>query len=806
MWQVICICGPAFAADVTATQLSSGDWDNPAIWDTTDFPNNSNGGLTYDVMATENINFAAELDVVVESATLDTMQLIGEGSGQGMLTFNQPSTAVGVFFRYAPAIGGAGPLTIQQGATIRGGVISHGHVIWESGEVFRNFEGGIFRNWSLLDLQGDGLSFTESTSVQNQPGATLQRTTGTGTVEISGSFNNQGVVDVDTGTLRLSGNSGVSTGAFNIAAGAVVDIRNMQFSNDDFDFNPGATVTGDGTLRIVDRTVNVNTPLVVPNLNLGNSGRIDSTNGSLEITDSLSVGTSTVMTGNNTLGTGATATLTNNARLDITGTFTNNGMIVYQESAATSFLNNGALHNFGTIEIQGDGGTFGGGSGGATSTVVNEVGGLIHRSSGDGVASIDITRNDGTIDVDTGRMLRSNSLTSTGIIDIAAGAEFAASALILTQGAQVIGDGFVFSNNMQLTGDASVENMRVGQFDNLRGQGHVLTVANLEWSDGVIHGGTIFGPGSVVTTTGTNTKDIEGAVRNQGTLRVTGPSVNVNGELINEGTIEVSGGESACCHAIDDRFTDGSVTNMPGAEIVRTSGGFSGLHLPLNNMGTIDSRAGTLHVDPWLGTSGTFQASSGGTLRVNLATSSVTDGTWIAADGILEFENTNVDVVNAGVTLRVSGVNAEIRHSSNTSGIVRHNQGLLEVVNGADHRLANRAGTSVPGFTSNQGVSLNQGEIFVGENSSIDATSSTDALYTQTLVRGAGSIDSVYASGELRGEPALTIGSLLNVGDTTIVGRVDTTKTEVWQGTLTISAGATLSATQQFTGVRILPP
>ncbi len=48
---LLCSILPATAADQTATLTGGGDWNSSGVWSTNPlFPNNGNGGFTYDVI------------------------------------------------------------------------------------------------------------------------------------------------------------------------------------------------------------------------------------------------------------------------------------------------------------------------------------------------------------------------------------------------------------------------------------------------------------------------------------------------------------------------------------------------------------------------------------------------------------------------------------------------------------------------------------------------------------------------------------------------------------------------------------
>jgi hypothetical protein len=73
----------------------------------------------------------------------------------------------------------------------------------------------------------------------------FQKSAGTGTSRVDVPLNNTGTVAVHTGILRLNAESGTSSGAFEIDAGAVLEFAGHTLA-------PGATFAGDGLVRVPD--------------------------------------------------------------------------------------------------------------------------------------------------------------------------------------------------------------------------------------------------------------------------------------------------------------------------------------------------------------------------------------------------------------------------------------------------------------------------------------------------------------------------------------------------------------------------
>ena len=78
---------------------------------------------------------------------------------------------------------------------------------------------------------------------------TIQKTSGTGVTQFGDGLgdvvlNNNGLLDVQSGTLRAGGSGGNSTGNFQAASGAV-----LEFSAGAHNFNAGSSVAGAGMFR-----------------------------------------------------------------------------------------------------------------------------------------------------------------------------------------------------------------------------------------------------------------------------------------------------------------------------------------------------------------------------------------------------------------------------------------------------------------------------------------------------------------------------------------------------------------------------
>ncbi|MCC6124260.1 MAG: hypothetical protein IT426_04815 [Pirellulales bacterium] len=118
--------------------------------------------------------------------------------------------------------------------------------------AFDNLAGGLFdcrSDSSISTFTGAGATFNNS--------GTFRKSAGSGKSLVAWTFNNAGIVEVQTGTLRLSG-GGTHRGTFNVAAGT-----KLEFSQGTHSFS-GAAFSNSGTILLSGGTAYFNAPAVLP--------------------------------------------------------------------------------------------------------------------------------------------------------------------------------------------------------------------------------------------------------------------------------------------------------------------------------------------------------------------------------------------------------------------------------------------------------------------------------------------------------------------------------------------------------------
>ena len=194
--------------------------------------------------------------VTINGGTLTAPFLFGGSTIVGTdRTFQAPATWTGGAFLGTAATTFANDLTISGPATkvlVGGGTINlQGTTTWtgntgNNNNAIQFHNGGTINNNGTFNDDNAFASFIEHNTGSphnfNNFGTYNKNKATITTTDLGLAFNNSGVVNVNAGTLRLSG--GTSTGVFNIAAGAVL---NFQDGNSTLN---GATTQGAGTLSI----------------------------------------------------------------------------------------------------------------------------------------------------------------------------------------------------------------------------------------------------------------------------------------------------------------------------------------------------------------------------------------------------------------------------------------------------------------------------------------------------------------------------------------------------------------------------
>jgi fibronectin-binding autotransporter adhesin len=611
-------CVPMASAQlVTATLTSTGNWNDPIRWDTNPlFPNNGNGGNNYNVnIGSSRTATLTDVDITIEGLVFNT----GTINGNRNLTMNAASTWS------AGTIAGTG--TIQFNDTLAVNTNSAktlgnanfrtaGTTTW-TGTANITGTGGTWTNLSgaLFDAQNNQ-SFAVTSGVNtfnNESGATFRKSVGTGTTTVNWAFNNGGTINVQTGTLSLSGGGTSTNGTFVIATGAILNPTTA------YNFSGTHTGTGGGQFR---QTLNITAA----------AGGI-----TLDFVDGLYRWNGGTLNGG-TVTNAATGFIT----LDTTAS----------KTLGTVFENNGTVRHTNTGSLAGASGTFNNNSGAlydlqndgdittasGTNTFNNNVGATFRKSGGTATSNITwIFNHQGDVEVQTGTLTFGGGGTATNALwNISTGAVVNPTAAYNFSGTQTGTGGGQFRQTLNIT--AAAGGITLDFVDGL-----------YRWNGGTLNGGTVTNAATGFITLDTTASKTLGTVfENNGTVRHTntGSLVGASGtfnnnsgalyDLQNDGDILVASGTN-------------TFNNNVGATF-RKSGGTatSNITWTLNNSGTIEGNAGVLSINS------TFSQTASGTLSVN--------------SGTIRFGATGTAVVNLQGNMVGSGTidPGTINHSNGT--------------------------------------------------------------------------------------------------------------------------------------------
>jgi hypothetical protein len=259
---VLATASQAFGADVISTwNGSTGNWSEAARWSSANFPNNGNGGLTYDAVINAG-TVTLDRDITIEALTLGGLAttLTQAATNNFTLTLNDLFTWTG------GTLGGPGQINANDGIDISGGGnkrlgghLNTGRTLVNSGVA--NFSGAALliessggANPGSLFQNNGTFNATDGADIQHQDfsgsagrfaNAGIFNKSGAGTTtDITTQFSNSGTVNVNEGTLHLSGGGSSAGGKFDVDAGAT-----LHFSFRNFTFNNMSVITGAGDVN-----------------------------------------------------------------------------------------------------------------------------------------------------------------------------------------------------------------------------------------------------------------------------------------------------------------------------------------------------------------------------------------------------------------------------------------------------------------------------------------------------------------------------------------------------------------------------
>ncbi len=798
--------GAVLAAPVNWVPDADGFWDVVANWSSNPVLPTAADDVTLNVggATVRTITHRNGTNTINSLTSQENFSLTG-----GTLTLNGASTVNGVFAMSAGVLAGAGTLTVTGAATITGGQmtgtgtttlqgptsISVSGLGLDAGRILRNeatltwTAGTIDLNNSqnggsgridniagaLFDAQGNNLisatGFADVNSVVGFPAfnnaGTLRKSASGGVTNISVALNNTGTVEVQTGTLNLSG-GGTSSGDFTGAPGATLQFgggthnldANADITTANTTFSGGTvnhagvyntsgttTVTG-GTANLTGGTLtSLGTVLTITNgtLNLSGSpasvGTYTQGSGILAGTGTLTVTGAATITGGQMTGTGTT-TLQGPTSISVSGLGLDAGRILRNEAtltwtAGTIDLNNsqnggsGRIDNIAGALFDAQGNNLISATGFAD---VNSVvgfpafnnAGTLRKSASGGVTNISVALNNtGTVEVQTGTLNLSGGGTSSGDFTGAPGATLQ------------FGGG---THNLDANAD--------------------ITTANTTFSGGTVNHAGVYNTSGTTTVTG-GTTNLTGTLTSLGTtLNITNGTLNLSGSpasvgtytqgsgiLAGTGTLTVTGAATIT----GGQMTGTGTTTLQGPTSISVSGLGLDAGRILRNEATLTWTAGTIDLN---------NSQNGGSGRIDNIAGALFDAqgnNLISATGFADVNSVvGFPAFNNAGTLRksASGGVTNISVALNNTGTVEVQTGTLNLSGG---------GTSSGDFTGAPGATLQ----FGGGTHNLDANAditTANTTFSGGTVNHAGVYNTSGTTTVTGGTANLTGGTLTSLG------------------------------------------
>lgn len=706
-------------ATVFWTNPAGGDWAVPANWSTGALPTSADD-VVIDVpdvsptithsTGTDSVRTLISQEPIAFSGGSLTLPLASQIDGDlnfsgGTLTSGDILTVNGLLTWTTGTFGGTGRIRTSGGLTLSGGssrtlngatLDNAGTATWTGAGGLSTINGAVLNNLAgaTFDVQTDAMispGFSGEFPARFSNTGTFRTSAGSSATTVGVRFDNSGTVEVQTGTLQLSG-GGSHSGAFTVASGAA-----LTFTGGTHTLGASTRVSGVGTVNIsglfehttnfagtyaltgdtnlIGGLANFLTDTTLSGLNLGGGiltgpasvvveGPLNWTAGTMTgpgrtvARGGMTIsGAATKTLSVRTLDNAGTATWTGTGSIEATGTAVFNNLAGATFDAQTSAPFGIPLHlayfnNVGTFRKSASGTLLFGGQFNNSGTL-DEQSGTLFLFRG-GISS-------GTFRVAAGARLDLagiHSLTASSLVTGAGAVGFGPSAAGFYQGIIDVAGTYNVSGATEVTGslsfisDASIPTLNLSG-GTLAGPGQVTVTSRLTWT-----AGTMAGPG--------RTRVLgELVVSGAGVKALDGRALDNAGTAIWSGTGDLSAANGA------------ALNNLAGALFdVQNDATFSvfafGLTPRFNNAGVLrkSSGTGTTIFGPLLDNSGILQVQAG-TLR--LTSGGTSGGAFVVAAGAtLDFAgggflNISSLVTGAG-TVILSGGTATLAGAYNVGG------------------------------------------------------------------------------------------------------------------------------------------
>ena len=754
----------------------------------------------------------------------------------GSLALNGPSSVAGTLAVNGGTLAAnellnASNLILSSGAITAKGTLSAAAFDWQGGSLFgsgalnvtgplgavmsgsgiRVLDGPAF-SATILDLQGGSLdilsgSLAIAASGTIAPSATLTLSGGTfdvgaataldvagtlnlnggGFVPPAGALNNNGLVNINVGTLTLGG-GGNGSGTYLLASGTSLNFGAGLYTAGAISGAGDVGVQVAATVSVADLTAgNVTVSGALGVSSTGNIGALSLT-GSFDASGLIAIGDLAISGGTMT---GAGSVSVSNAfdwsggSISGTGSLTTSG-ITTLSGAATKTLSGWTWDNFGTVnwttgslDLANPQSVLNNQSGAIfnlqnTSNAenitgagtINNAGSVVVKSSANDTTIFTGFNNTGSVTVTSGIFQMFGSGSDSGsyvigagtVLDFAGGSTrvlqspasvsgpgvmnfsptFGAATVTLqngvsySPGSTLITGGNVAFNNVATTGDLTLTT------GTLRGSGD-FTTNIFNWSGGTLAGtGNQFIVNGPSTLSGT-TKTIDGRVwtnngiatwNGAGTLQVTNTST-----LVNAGTFTISGAGNIDALTGANTISNLGTFTKTGAGTAVVFGTTAPLTFDNGPAGLIDVRGGALQI-PGGTLGGTLSVATGAQLLLEGGTNQFQDGSLITGGGAFIFVpgfggslgfvgTTTGTTIDVGATLNLDTV------SAGGAGVV-NNLGTLALSSATFNAQINNSGTMSANAASTLNGALNNSGNATVNNSAVNGSVSNSGRLTAT--------------------------------------------------------------------------
>ena len=672
---------PSPATNVIATWDGAiGDWSDAAHWDSVLYPDNGNGGLTYDAVISGG-NVTVDIPITID----------GLDFSNGIIT-SEDDLDIATFDWSAGRIQGTGMIDVA-GGTFSGGVKYLdqtmrllGDVEWDSGTMSYSSNQGTLQVTAGNTFTASGTNnLTFSPILEIDAGGTFALTR-TGTTTMSGPLNNEGQVDIAAGAVRLTVDT-TAGGDYSIASPATLEVGSgTHVYTGDF--------SGDGLMRFTGGTTRFESPAnytvahtevaggyvefdTGATINLGvlpfTSGRIgggdDLVVSSLDWSGGRFNGTGVVDVAGGTFSGGVkyldqTMRLLGDVAWD-SGTmsyYSNQGTL--QVTAGTTFMASGTNNlTFSPILEIDAGGTFA-----VTRTATTSMSGPLNNEGQVDIAAgvlrliVDTTAggdysiaSPATLEVGSGTHVYTGDFSGDGLMRFTGGTtRFESPANYTVAHTEVAGGTVEFDTGATI-------NLGVLPFTSGRiGGGDDLVISSLDWSAGRFQGTGVVDVAD--GTFGGSTKYLDQTMRLLGDVAWDSGTMSY---YSNQGTLQVTAGTTFMASGTNNLTFSPILEIDAGGTFAVTRTATTSMSGPLNNEGQVDIAAGVLRLIVDTTAGGDYSIASPATLEVGSGTHVYTGD--FSGDGLMRF--------TGGTTRFESPASYTVVHTDLAGGTVEFDTG-----------------------------------------------------------------------------------------------------------------------------------